>query len=242
VTEHGQVRYGSSTIAYTVNRSGRRKKTVEITVDGHAGVLVAAPEGVPQVDIDAIVRRRARWILRKASPAMMDPHPRQFVSGVSLPYLGRSVRMIVEEGEGSRPLIRFRHWSFEILIPPKLEGEARQHAIKRALMGWYKGRAQRRLEERVKRWSAVLGQHPVEVLIRDQRQRWASCAPDGTLRFNWRVIMAEPAMLDYVVVHELAHLIVKNHSTDFWTTVASVLPDYAVRRRRLRELGPYLSL
>ena len=80
------------------------------------------------------------------------------------------------------------------------------------------------------------------MLIRDQRQRWASCAPDGTVRFNWRVIMAEPAMLDYVVVHELAHLTVKNHSADFWIRVASALPDYAVRRRRLRELGPYLSL
>jgi len=242
VTEHGQVRYGSSTISYTVNRSGRRKKTVEITVDGHTGVLVAAPEGVPRADIDAIVRRRASWILRKASPAVMDPQPRQFVSGESLPYLGRRVRMIVVEGDGSRPLIRFRHWSFEVLTPLKLEGEARRDAIRRALIRWYKGRAQQRLEERVKRWSAVLGQHPTEVLIRDQRQRWASCAPDGTVRFNWRVIMAEPAMLDYVVVHELAHLTVKNHSADFWIRVASALPDYAVRRRRLRELGPYLSL
>ena len=242
MTERGQVRYGSSTIGYTVHRSWRRKKTVEITVDGHAGVLVAAPEAVPATDIAAIVRRRADWILRQASTTTLDLYPRQFVSGESLPYLGRRVQMIVQEAEVPRPLVRFRHWSFEVLTPVKLEREARRDSIQRAFVRWYKVRAGERLEERAKRWSVLLGLHPTEILIRDQRQRWASCAPDGTLRFNWRVIMAEPTIVDYVVVHELVHLAVKNHSVEFWTQVASAMPDYAVRRRRLREIGPYLTL
>jgi len=173
---------------------------------------------------------------------MLQAHPRQFVSGESLLYLGRRVPMIVEEAEVPRPLVRFRHWSFDVRVPCELEGEARRNAIRRALIRWYKDQAQARLSETVNRWSASLGQRPAEVLIRDQRQRWASCSPNGTLRFNWRVIMAEPAILDYVVVHELAHLAVKTHSAAFWVQVVTALPDYSVRRRRLRELGPYLSL
>lgn len=242
MTERGQVRYGSSTIEYHVTRSARRKKTVELTVDGQAGVLVAAPIDVPLEEIEALVRRRAPWVLRKASPAMLQAHPRQFVSGESVLYLGRRVRMAVEDADVRHARVRFRHWSFEILAPRRLEGDARRNAIRRAFASWYKARALDRLTARVQRWAAVLGQYPAEVLIRDQRLRWASCSPDGTLRFNWRVVMAEPAILDYVVVHELVHLAVKNHAAAFWTHIAAALPDYAVRRRRLRELGPYLSL
>jgi len=242
VTERGHVRYGNSAIEYEVVRSSRRKKTVELTIDGQAGVLVAAPVEVPLDRIEAMVRRRAPWVLRKTSPAMLQAHPRQFVSGESVLYLGRRVRLTVEDAAVRRPHIRFRHWSFEVLAPRGLNREERREAIRRAFVRWYKARALDRLSARVKRWVVVLGQCPAEVLIRDQRQRWASSSPDRTLRFNWRVVMAEPAIVDYVVVHELVHLVVKNHSAAFWTHVAAVIPDYVARRRRLREIGPFLSL
>ena len=80
------------------------------------------------------------------------------------------------------------------------------------------------------------------VLIRDQRRRWGSCARDGTLRFSWRAMMLEPALIDYVVVHELAHLTHQNHSADFWDLVRSAMPDADDRRRRLREAGRSLPL
>ena len=80
------------------------------------------------------------------------------------------------------------------------------------------------------------------VLIRDQRQRWGSCAPDGTLRFNWRAVMLPPALIEYIVVHELIHLTIKTHSTDFWALVSKAMPDAQQRRRRLREAGQALPL
>jgi predicted metal-dependent hydrolase len=80
------------------------------------------------------------------------------------------------------------------------------------------------------------------VLIRAQRQRWGSCGPDGTLRFNWRILMAPPTLIDYVVVHELAHLRYKHHDSAFWAEVSRLLPDYQLRRARLKEVGPRLSL
>jgi predicted metal-dependent hydrolase len=242
VTERGQVRYGNSTIEYEVVRSTRRKKSVGLTVDGQVGLLVAAPIDVSPDHIGAIVRRRAPWVLRKATPAMLLAHPREFVSGESVLYLGRRVRLTVATAQVRRPQIRFRHWSFEVQVPRGLAGDSRRDAIRSAFVRWYKARALDRLRAAVQRWAAVLGQSPAEILIRDQRQRWASCAPDGTLRFNWRVVLAEPAIVDYVVAHELVHLAVKKHSAAFWTRLAAVIPDYMQRRRRLRELGPYLSL
>lgn len=242
MTEYSQVRYGGTTIDFQVTRTARRKKTVALTIDGDAGLLVAAPLGVPLDEIQAIVRLRAPWIVRKAAPSMLQAHTRRFVSGESILYLGRRVRMAVLEAEVPAVTIRFRHWSFEVTVPGHLDPNARALAIRRAFVRWYKARAQTRLTDRVQHWTIALGQHPSEILIRDQRQRWASCSPDGVLRFNWRVVMAEPSLLDYVVVHELVHLAVKNHSAQFWAQVAAAIPDYEVRRRRLRELGPYLTL
>ena len=80
------------------------------------------------------------------------------------------------------------------------------------------------------------------MLIRDQRQRWGSCAPDGTLRFNWRVMMVQPELAEYVVVHELSHLQVSSHSAEYWTLISSLLTDAQQRRRRLQEAGKMLPL
>ncbi|HXH20442.1 MAG TPA: SprT family zinc-dependent metalloprotease [Dehalococcoidia bacterium] len=242
MSERGEVRYGSSTIGYTVNRSHRRRKTVEITLDGQSGVLVAAPQTLPAEDIAQLVRRRAPWILRRATSAMLQTYSRQFISGESVLYLGRRVRMTIEEAQVSRPMVQFRHWSFQVRVPSFPRGECRGEAVKRVLLAWYKRKALERLKARTLHWSRALGRRPTNVLVRDQRQRWASCSPDGTLRFNWRIIMADPSLIDYVVVHELAHLLVRHHSADFWSLLASVMPDFAERRRRLRELGPHLSL
>ena len=81
-----------------------------------------------------------------------------------------------------------------------------------------------------------------EVLIRDQRQRWGSYAPDGTLRFNWRVVMLEPDLVEYVVVHELSHLKISSHSAEYWAQVSSLLPDAQQRRQRLRVAGKMLPI
>ena len=114
--------------------------------------------------------------------------------------------------------------------------------VRAAFEAWYRERAAMKLPPRVERIASHLGVQPKEVLIRNQRRRWASCAPDGTLRFNWRAIMVPPALLDYVVAHELAHLRVRSHTSEYWSVVAQAIPDYRLRRQRLREVGPLLSI
>ena len=242
MASRGLVRFGGATIEYEVRRSERRKKTVQITVDG-GGVQVAAPVTTSDSELQAIVRKRAAWILNHAADGGLRPSPKRFVSGETLPYLGRNVRLVVESGDARTSEIRFDHWRFRISLPRGLEGEDRYQRIRRAVVDWYRGRAAERLGSGVQRWWPRLGNGgEPQILIRDQRQRWGSCASDGTLRFNWRVMMLEPLLIEYIVVHELVHLRIKNHSADFWRAMAGVLPDVEHRRRRLREVGKALPM
>ena len=242
MTQGGRVRFGDTSIDYEVRRSGRRRKTVQITVDG-GGVQVVAPTATPEGELHAIVRKRAGWILSHASDRMLEAVPKRFVSGETLPYLGRNVRMVVEDADLRRAEVRFDHWRFRVAVPKELSGDERYESIRRAVVRWYRSRAEERLGEVVERWTPRLGHgDKVRVLVRDQRQRWGSCAPDGTLRFNWRAMMVKPALMEYVVVHELAHLTHRNHSPEFWALIASVMPDAQRRRQRLRESGKSLPL
>ena len=120
--EDGSVRFGGTTIEYHVRRSARRRKTVDITVDG-SGVQVAAPQDTPDEDVRAIVRRRAPWILAHAPESLLDASPKRFVSGETLPYLGRNVRMVVVVGDVSSPEVRFDHWRLRITVPRDLPRE-----------------------------------------------------------------------------------------------------------------------
>ena len=97
-------------------------------------------------------------------------------------------------------------------------------------------RAGHALSAAVERWAPVVGGTPSRVLVRNQKRIWGSCARDGTLRLNWRLALLEPSLIDYVVVHELVHLQVRNHQRDFWSAVEAVLPDFRERRRRLRGI------
>ena len=109
-------------------------------------------------------------------------------------------------------------------------------------MGWYWGRADETIRQTVERWQSRVGRKPVRISLGNQKSLWGSCSSKGSLRFNWRIVMAPPALIDYVAVHELCHLVVANHSDRFWEQVARLMPDYSQRRLKLRKLGPLLTL
>ena len=159
------------------------------------------------------------------------------------PYLGRNVRMVVSPGDVRAPEVRFDHWRLMITVPRDIPEERRSESIRRAIVAWYQRRAEVRVKASVVRWWPRFGgRTQFQVLIRDQRQRWGSCAPDGTLRFNWRVAMLRPDLAEYVVVHELAHLKVRSHSAEFWGLLSQSMPDAQQRRQRLREVGRSLPM
>ncbi len=230
----------SDAIKYTVRRSRRRRKTVQISIVG-GEVIVAAPVRTPARELEDIVRNRTPWILRQLAEEAKQPAPTRFVSGETLPYLGQDVTLTVALSHNRETTVRFNRGRFHVSVPADLDDEQRAGAIRAAITAWYKDRAAQQLPELVERWLPSLGGGEIsKILIRNQKQRWGSCSADGTLRFNWRVMMLRPDLIEYIVVHELAHLAHRNHSRDFWAHVSTAMPDAQQKRGELREAGRQL--
>ena len=231
-----------ATIEYTVQRSRRRKKTVQISVSGGA-VVVSAPWRTPSREIQDIVAGRSGWILDKLAAESQRPPPLRLATGDRLPYLGQELPLAVECADVRKPSARLDGGRLLARIPGGLaEGERRETA-REALEAWYRVQAAELLTNSVARWLPVMGRSEMpRVLVREQRTRWGSCSADGTLRFSWRLAMLEPELIDSVAVHELAHLDVMNHSPAFWEVVLRAMPDARQRRKRLNEAGRRLPL
>ena len=237
-----KLQLADGTIEYTVRRSRRRKKTVQISVSG-GEVVVSAPMRTPNREIQAIVQKRCGWILEKLETESQEPPPLQLVTGDALPYLGRVLTLIVEEADVRRPSAHLEDDRLVIVAPGGLSGEERRELVRAALVAWYRARAAELLADSVARWLPVMGWSEMpRVLVREQRTRWGSCSADGTLRFSWRLAMVEPELIDSVAVHELAHLELMDHSPAFWKVVLRAMPDARERRKRLGEAGRRMPL
>lgn len=246
------VTVGSTEIRYQVRRSARRK-TVGLSV-GLNGVVVAAPPSVSASELEGFVRRKSAWILgllRRFSE-MDELRPREFISGETYLYRGRQARLKVVEVElgvavlPERPVyLEWRQcsegeWLFAHVPAGQSEAD-RARLVRNALEGWYFAEAAECLRERVEAWYARLGvPFPRRIEIRSPRTMWGSC--NGELvRFNWKIVQAPLRLIDYVVVHELAHMRYLNHSKAFWEFVGRAMPDHENRRAQLRKLGPRLD-
>ena len=240
LTERDQIRFGDAVIDFEVRRSTRRHKTLQLSV-GPEGVCVAVPAATPPDEIHGFVRKKARWIMDRLAAARAVPCPSEMPS--SLPFLGRDLSVVVGNGVVPDVDVRFRPWELQVFLPLEMSEDEAAHNIRDAIREWYWLRAFEHVSTSVERWWPELGRGAKsEVLIGDQRKRWGSCAADGALRFNWRLVMLEPRLLDYVVVHELAHLTERNHGPAFWELVAEVLPDAAERKAALHSVEGKLPL
>jgi predicted metal-dependent hydrolase len=230
-SEQSIVRFGRTSIPYSVER-GRRHKTVAIAVDPERGVCVRAPRHTPVAKLDEIVRRKGRWIIdrrRRHEDLPPQPTPREFVNGETFMYAGKQYRLkLVPCEQGEQERVR--------LLGARLYVSAGQH-VRDSLIKWYRERAQERLDTRVPIWAERLKVNPAGILVREQRTRWGSADSKGNLRFNWRIVQASTRLLDYVISHELVHLLHSDHTRDFWATLGRVMPDYEGRRERLRVFG-----
>ena len=132
---------------------------------------------------------------------------------------------------------------FRVFVPRGMKGKERCEAVRAAFVSWYIERAEEKITKCVDYWWPMVGRKKKpRVIVRDQRKQWGSCAHDGTLRFNWRLIMLEPDLIEYVVAHELAHVRVRSHSQRFWDRVADIVGDVDSRRRQLRLVEGILPL
>lgn len=233
-----RLKVGDRTIGYRIRRSRQRKKTYQVSIVS-GEVVLAVPHSTTNTQAEEMLRQKARWILSKLDIAPAKPAAPTFLSGEKLPYKGGELTLwvqgVVSTPTGLPEVSRERR-RLEVAVPLGLDDATRGQQIEAALMTWYACRAAEQVDEHLAHWLPTLGNGAVPtVRIRNQKRRWGSCSHTGNLRFNWRLAMLEPALTEYVVVHELCHLTHMNHSPDFWALVARHLPDVKERRRRLRE-------
>ncbi|MFO8072827.1 MAG: SprT family zinc-dependent metalloprotease [Polyangia bacterium] len=237
--ERSTVQYGSRRIDYGILRS-RRVKTVAVAVDPTEGVVVTAPGNVAVERLDGIVKSKAAWIvgkLKRNSELPPPPPRRQFVSGETFRYLGRQYRLkVAKKTRPSDDVALVRGWLTVEVLHSATDAE-RIARVRPLVVRWYREHAGARLPERVALWARKVGVPAPEVLVREQQKRWGSCDAKGRLRFNWLIIQAPMRLVDYVVAHELVHLLHPNHDNAFWATLGKVMPDYEERRQALREFG-----
>jgi len=222
-------------LVYTINRSSRRKQ-LTITVERDRSVIVHAPEFTSEEKIRAVVESKRQWILKKTRHAQKYtelPHPpgKELVNGESALYLGRQYQ--IELVHNNSDEIRFEQ---RFLIPACFSGER-----KNALRNWYMDRAKEKILPRVRKFANILGVEFTNAKIVENRYRWGSCTIKDNVNFNWRLIKAPMYVVDYVIVHELAHLLEANHTPRFWNIVRAQSPKMDKAKQWLLEHGQLLE-
>jgi hypothetical protein len=233
--------FGHTAIAYTTERRPARR-TFSVVFDPEQGVIVLAPADADDAEVARLVRAKATWIVKQQAElaTVARAYARRYVSGESYYYLGRCYQLELRRGAGTE--VKLVQGRFQVQVPGTLPALERPAWVRDQLRAWYRAKADERLAAITERWALRVGAHPQRVLVREQRKRWGSCDVNGTLRLNWRLVMAPVSLIEYVVVHELCHLRHRHHSPAFWRRLRALLPDYAARRERLYHSGSIFLL
>jgi predicted metal-dependent hydrolase len=226
-----------------VRRPGR--KTASISVSPENAITVKVPSGMKTDAIEAFVARHSNWVRKKIrfNTEVREPYtPRQFVNGEELFYLGNPLRLSIEQPGPAG--VALENGTLRVRVPADAEnGGGRQKKLIALLIErWYRVRAESDLRKRIGSFAPSVGTEPKEFRIRAYKSRWGSCTSTGHLAFDWKIMMAPEAVVDYVVVHELCHLVHHDHSPKFWKLVESILPGYKAQKEWLKIKGNRLAL
>jgi predicted metal-dependent hydrolase len=243
-------------LPFTLLRS--RRRTIALIVQADGSLVVRAPLRAPRRQIEQVVAQKADWVRQKQAYALAHPlaAPHRYVPGEKFWFLGKQyplevVNKLTTEAQRTQRKAIFKYPRCPLcLCGSPVSGQPEHFLLGREALpkaaavftAWYKAQAQALVGERVRHFAAQYGFSYRQVRITSARTRWGSCSTKGTLAFTWRLVLAPPECIDYVVVHELAHLRVANHSPAFWDEVEAMLPDYKARRKWLRVNGRLLAL
>ncbi len=250
--EVGQVILAGQAVDYAVRRSSRAKN-LRLQIAPNTGLTVIAPTEY-RGDIESVIHSKMHWILNHSDyfnqvapsrPASPSPAPEPQTSldaGIAtllqspLLYLGRECHILLNvepKIENARSSLK----KSTLRITVQNEGQAVA-----AIEQWYMRRARYYITKRAQEIAQVIGVEYNSLIVRTLKTRWGSCSGRKNLNFNWRLIMTPPSVIDYVIIHELCHLIELNHSKRFWAIVASRCPTYLIDRKWLRKNGSRLSI
>ena len=228
---------------YQFRRSSRASKTRIIVKPGQ--VEIVAPHHISDFRLQQFIHAQKQWILdslakleKKTSPhAKLTPD--LYLHGANIPFLGSTYPLAIQSTPLKRVKVEFLD-NFIAHVPESLPPLAHNEAIKQAMIAWMKKQLLLHVESLIQQHGACHQLFPRSVIIKTQKSRWGSCGIHNDISINLMLILAPLKVIEYVVVHELCHIKIKNHSPHFWALVAQHLPDYPVQIRWLKFHGPSL--
>ncbi len=213
-----------------------KRKTIGLEITPSAELIVRAPLKASFEELNKVVLKKRTWIEQNQMFFKENYNrikPKDFIEGEEFLYLGNVKKLIITD-QKLFPLILSDsnfYLSDRFTDNPKYVFEK-----------WYREQAKKKIDQRVAYYSWLMGLESRRVNITNALKRWGSCGTNGNLNFSWRLIMAPLRVIDYLVVHELSHIEVKNHSKEFWSKVERMIPDYRRDEKWLRDNGHFLVL
>lgn len=229
---------GNTAIPYDITYSTRAtRKRIVVTPEG---VEVVAPQGTPNEGPDglsAFLHKKRRWVfdaVREIDEKHRKLLTQQYASGAKLQYKGRWLMLDVRNAAVETVSISCRS-KFHVLVPEALDGKERLEKIQDAFNVWLRDRALRDARRFGRVHEKGLGVKASAFKLSDSKERWGLCGKDGVIRIHWRLIQAPTAAMEYVVAHEVAHLIHRNHEPEFWTVLSKMIPNWKERKMMLER-------
>ena len=222
-------------IDYTLTRSGR-KKTISIFIERNGQVSVRAPERLNTEKIEEILESKRLWIykgLAEWEDLNARRVEREFVAGESFLYLGRNYRLQIVKDQPKPLILKNGHFCIKGSSLPKADELFKE---------FYREKGISKIKERIKFYQGKLGVTPGQIRVMELKHRWASCSAKGNLNFHWKCVQFPLSILDYVIVHELTHLIHPNHTNAFWNQIDKVIPDFEERKQWLKVNGAGMGI
>ena len=216
-------------------KRNKRRKTISFEVIPGSIVRVLVPDNIGDEYLEKVIQNKSSWIhekVQEANKILLSQKDREFVSGEAFPFLGKEYRLKLVKDLNLPSTIS--DGRFLVTLPPGVDEEDCSLVIKARILAFYKSQAVVKIQEIVDRFSAKIGVRPNSFDIRDYKKSWGMCTKDKEIFINWRVIMAPISVINYVVVHELCHLIHPNHSKEFWSLVKSQINNVEESKKWLK--------
>ncbi len=220
----------------TYNLTTSQRKTLSIYLERDGKISVLAPETFTSQQIEEVLERKRGWIykgLAEWEDLNATRVKREYVNGEGFLYLGRAYRLQIVKQQDKPLMLKNGYFCLREQSLPKADD---------AFKEFYRQKGIKKLCERVVYYQNKIGVQSHDVRVLELKNRWASCSEKGNLNFHWKCMMVPLTVLDYIVVHELAHLHHKNHTTAFWNEVDKLIPDYQDRKQWLKVNGAGMGL
>lgn len=219
-----------------------KRKTISIRITDKGEVLITSPFNVSEETIKTILKKKEKWITNKVqlfANRLSNYKEKEFVNDEKFLYLGEELQLEFCVIHSKKVYTDIQEGKLKVYLS---NCEKNHQEIRDSIIDFYRKKATDILSERTKIYSELMKVRPKKITIKDQKTIWGSCSSKGNLNYNYRIIMAPMEIIDYIVVHELCHLVHMNHSKEYWNTVELVLPDYERRRQWLKDNGYLLKL